>query len=99
MNPSLPLCCSPQAFTLLARQVPVIGSPDALLNGAIAIAAHQMENVDAAEVDSTLQSFADTVRSRVRGEQTQALLAHLHEFLFEEQGFSGNSDDLQSQCY
>ena len=95
MNPSLPLCCSPTAFTLLARQVPVIGSPDALLNGAVAIATHQMENVNVAEVDSTIQLFADKVRARVRGEQTQALLAHLHEYLFEEQGCSGNSDD----CY
>ena len=30
---------------------------------------------------------------RVRGNQQQALLAHLHQFLFEEQGFAGNSND------
>jgi regulator of sirC expression with transglutaminase-like and TPR domain len=89
----LPLCCSPRAFNLLARQVATLNSPDALLQGAIAIAMHQMEDVDPAAVDSALQGYADVVRSRVRGNQPQALLAHLHEFLFEESGFGGNTDD------
>lgn len=93
MSATLPLCCSPRAFNLLARQVASINSPDALLQGAVAIAMHQAEDVDAAAVDATLQGYADTVRSRVRGPQPQALLAHLHEFLFEEQGFKGNTDD------
>jgi len=93
MSPSLPLCCSPQSFHLLAKQLPTVNSSDALLNGAIAIAMHQMEDVDPAAVDATLQYYADTVRSRVRGSQTQALMAHLHEYLFEELGFAGNVDD------
>jgi len=93
MSPNLPLCCTPRSFNLLARQVPAINSPDALLQGAVAIAMHQMEDVDAAAVDATLQSYADAIRSRVRGRQSQALLAHLHEFLFEEMDFRGNTDD------
>jgi regulator of sirC expression with transglutaminase-like and TPR domain len=93
MTPTLPLCASPKAFSLLARQVPTIGSADALLQGALAIAMHQMEDVDAAAVDATLQDYADTIRKRVRGTQQQALLAHLHEFLFDELGFMGNSED------
>ena len=93
MNAILPLCCSPQAFKLLARQAAVIDSPDALLNGAVAIAMHQMPDAEPSKVDATLQHFADTVRERVHGAQPQALLAHLHEFLFEEEGFRGNTDD------
>src|SRR5688572_30260453 len=93
MNPSLPLCCAPKAFKLMSAQLPSINSSDALLHGAIAVAMHQIEDVDPAKVDATLQSYADTVRSRVRGQQPQAMLAHLHEFLFEEQGFTGNTDD------
>jgi len=92
-SPSLPLCCSSNAFHLLARQLPTINSPDALLNGAIAIALHQMEDVDPAEVDATIQQYADDVRKRVRGSQPQALLAHLHEHLFDDLGFAGNSED------
>ena len=93
MTPNLPMCCSPRAFNLLARQAATINSSDALLNGAVAIAMHQMEDIDAGLTDARLQSYADTVRSRVRGPQPQALLAHLHEFLFQEQGFRGNTDD------
>src|SRR5436190_14798871 len=93
MSPSLPLCCSPQSFHLLAKQLPTINSPDALLNGAIAIAMHQMEDVDPAAVDATIQQYADDIRSRVRGNQPQAVLAHLHGYLFDELGFSGNTED------
>src|SRR5579884_1971928 len=93
MTPSLPLCCSPRSFMLLGKQLPAINSPDALLNGALAIAMHQVEDVDPAAVDATLQQYADTIRSRVRGGQPQALLAHFHEFLFEEMNFRGNTED------
>jgi len=93
MKSSLPLCCSHQAYTLLNKQLPTINSPDALLNGAVAIAMHQMEDVDPAAVDTTIQYYADVVRSRVRGSQSQALIAHLHEYLFEELGFVGNVED------
>jgi len=92
MNPK-PLCCSAQAFNLLARQLPVINSPDALLNCAVAISMHQMEGVSVGAVDRHLQRYADNVRSRVKGSQPQALLAHLHDVLFEEEGFCGNTDD------
>jgi regulator of sirC expression with transglutaminase-like and TPR domain len=90
---SLPLCCCPDAFKLLTRQVPVLDSTDGLLHGAIAISMHQMEGVKPERVDGMLQKYADEVRSRVRGDQPQALLAHLHEYLFEEVGFKGNAED------
>lgn len=93
MKNTLPLCCAPEAFNLLTRQVAAIESPDALVQGAIAIAMHQVEHVDPAEVDATLQRYADTVRSRVRGSQPQALLAHLHDVLFEEEKLIGNQED------
>src|SRR4051812_23509410 len=93
MTNSLPLCCSPRAYRLLTAQLAAISSPDALLNGAVAISMHQMEDADPAAVDATIQSYADIIRSRVRGNQPQAMLAHLHEFLFEEEGFRGNTDD------
>lgn len=93
MNPTLPMCCSPQAFSLLAEQLPYLNSSDGLLHGAVAVAMHQMEGVDPQEVDAQLQSFADAVRSRVRGSQPQALLAHLHDYLFDELDFQGNTDD------
>jgi regulator of sirC expression with transglutaminase-like and TPR domain len=92
-NNALPMCCAPEAFSLLGRQVQAIESPDALIQGAVAISMHQLESARPQDVDATLQRYADTVRSRVRGTQVQALLAHLHEFLFEEERFLGNAED------
>jgi len=77
----------------MARQIDAIESPDALLEGAVAIAMHEMPDADLRAADRILQSYAETVRSRVRGGQPQALLAHLHEFLFEDQKFGGNAED------
>src|SRR5438093_11540308 len=93
MKSKLPLCCSPEVFKLLTAQAARIESSDALLHGAIAISMHQLDTVDPTAVDATLQSYADTVRQRVRGRQPQALLAHLHDVLFEENKFHGNTDD------
>src|SRR6476619_5968969 len=93
MTPALPLCCAPEAFNLLARQVSAIESPDALVHGATAIAMNQMDAVDVATIDGQLQTYVDTIRTRVRGSQPQALLAHLHDVLFEEEKFSGNEED------
>lgn len=93
MNASLPSCCSPAAFNLLSSQSRMLESSDALLHGAVAIAMHQFPAIDAGAVDATLQRYADTVRERVRGSQPQAMLAHLHEFLFDQEGFIGDTDD------
>jgi regulator of sirC expression with transglutaminase-like and TPR domain len=93
MLPRLPICCSPDAFRLLSNQLPSINSPDALLQGAVAVASHQLKTTDPTKVDATLQSYADNIRTRVRGRQPQALLAHMHEYLFEDLGFSGNTLD------
>ncbi len=93
MAPKLPQCCSPVAFNLLARHIDDLETSDALVYGAIAVAAHEMEAVNPREIDAALQRYADTVRSRVHGEQPQALLAHLHELLFEEEHFRGNTDN------
>jgi len=93
MKPAIPLCCNPAAYQLMARQSGAINSPDALLEGAMAIAMHEMQSVDVHSADRIIQSYAESIRSRVRGSQPQATLAHLHEFLFEDQGFRGNTED------
>lgn len=93
MNNLLPVCCGLQAFKRLCHVASMIESPDALLQGAVAIAMHQAPDVKPDRIDRTIQSFADTIRKRVRGRQPQALLAHLHDFLFDEKGFIGETSD------
>lgn len=96
MAPNLPMCCASRGFDLLQRQLPVLESPDVLLQAAIAIAMHQIEDIDPNDIDAQLQSYVDRVRSRVRGRQPQAILAHLHDVLFEEEDFRGNTEDYYS---
>lgn len=93
MNAPLPICCAPQAFQMLATHVQTINSPDALLGGAVAVSLHALHDVDPFGIDGKLQQYADAVRRRVRGSQAQAILAHLHDVLFEEEGFAGNTED------
>ncbi|MBH05356.1 MAG: hypothetical protein CMJ20_03460 [Phycisphaeraceae bacterium] len=82
----------PQAYALLASQMPVIETPNGLLHAAVAIAMHTMENIDPNEVDRSLQDITDQIRQRLRSNEHQALLAHAHQVLFEEYGFAGNTD-------
>src|SRR4029450_998349 len=96
MAPHLPLCCSSNGFDLLKRQLPVLNSPDALLQGAIAIAMHQIDDVDPNHVDKQLQSYVDRVRSRVRGRQPQAIRAPLHDVPFDEEAYRGTPEDYYS---
>jgi regulator of sirC expression with transglutaminase-like and TPR domain len=93
MKNVLPICCGSQAFRRLAAIVTAIESPDALLQGAIALSMHQAPGLKPERIDKCIQSYADAIRKRVRGRQPQALLAHLHEFLFDEQGFIGETKD------
>jgi regulator of sirC expression with transglutaminase-like and TPR domain len=93
MNVQTPVCCKPDAFEILAAQVGSLNNPDALLAGAVAISMHSLSKVDPAKIDARLQSYADVIRSRVKGSQPQAMLAHLHSVLFEEEGFCGNAED------
>lgn len=93
MKPALPNCCASEAFKMLSRVVPTIESTDSLIQGAIAISLHQNPSTDPAQVDAKLQEIADVVRKRVRGPQPQAILAHLHQFLFDELGFVGNTEN------
>jgi len=92
-KPALPQCCVPEAFKLLSKQVNSIKSSDALLYGAVAISMHQMPEVNPTRVDTQIQRYADLIRKRVRSNQPQAILAHLHEQLFEREGFLGNTED------
>jgi regulator of sirC expression with transglutaminase-like and TPR domain len=93
MSHAVPLCCSSSAFKLLATQLPNLNSSKALLHGAVAISRHQLDGVSVKDTERQIKYLADTVRSRVHGTQPQALLAHLHDVLFDEQGFTGNVED------
>jgi regulator of sirC expression with transglutaminase-like and TPR domain len=93
MNPVLPICCDTRAYRSLSDELGSLETPGGLVRAAVAIARHQMCTVDLGEVEGTIARYASTVARRVRGPQTQAILAHLHQLLFEEEKFTGNTQD------
>jgi regulator of sirC expression with transglutaminase-like and TPR domain len=88
-----PTICRPQAFHFFKRQIPVLDTTAGLLNAAIAVAMHALDDVDPLDMQSRLQGLAQRVMSRVRSRGSEARLAHLHDVLFEEEAFRGNQDD------
>ena len=94
MHPE-PVHCRRPAYDLFASQMPIIESREALLTAAVAIAMHEMEDADAHAVDMKLQALADRVQACVRGSSPQALLAHAHDVLFEQEQFAGNTQDYE----
>jgi regulator of sirC expression with transglutaminase-like and TPR domain len=85
--------CRPEAYELFARQMPVIETSEGLLAAAVAVSMHGLDDVSPAFVDRALTGYADAVRGRVRSASAEAMLAHLHDVLFEEAGFVGNVED------
>jgi regulator of sirC expression with transglutaminase-like and TPR domain len=85
--------CRREAYELFARQTPLIETSHGLLTAAVAMSMHELDDVTPDFVSRTLAGYADDVRRRVRSNSTEALLAHLHDVLFEEAGFVGNVED------
>ena len=88
-----PVCCRREAFEVFAAQMPVLETTDGLLNAATAVSMHALNDVRTDEVRARLSEMAERIRSRTCGSQLQAVLAHLHDVLFDEEGFAGNHED------
>lgn len=88
-----PSLCRPEAFHFFQEQLAIVETTQGLINAATAISMHALDDVDPEEVDADLQELAHRVSSRVSSHQPQALLAHLHDVLFDEEAFCGNSED------
>lgn len=90
---SPPAYCRPVAFEAFRRELAGLHRPMGLLRAASAVALHACPE---GEIDAdcrAVERLASTVRSRVRGGDDRALLAHLHDVMFEVVGFAGNPTD------
>lgn len=96
MSIPTPKYCRPQAHAYFAAQMPIINTTQGLMRAAIGLSMHQMDGVDPLVIEAKVTRLADRVRQRVHGRQPQALLAHLHDILFEEEQFAGNSQDYHN---
>lgn len=90
---SAPAYCRPAAYRMFAEQLADVQSAAGLFRAAFAIALHERPEASLAEAETIVENLTDTVRSRVRSGSAEALLAHLHDVLFDVFGLCGNVAD------
>ena len=95
MNDSSPQphYCSTAAYDLFAQQVQDLEAEGALLRAAIAIAMHEMPELDYRVIEDQITEISNEILSRVHSDNPRALVSHAHQVLFEEQGFQGNQEN------
>lgn len=81
---------------MMKRLADVIDAPASLLPAAVSVCMHGAPETTIASTAARISEMSRTVAQRVHGSQTQALVAHLHEYLFEELAMVGNSDDYHN---
>jgi regulator of sirC expression with transglutaminase-like and TPR domain len=91
-----PNVCRREAFRLFAAQLPKVDTTEGLLTAAVAISKHELNDVDVGTVKRRIAGLASRASSRIRTANLQAVLAHLHDVVFNEEGFAGNVDDYYS---
>lgn len=88
-----PQSCRPEAFELFRQGMAEIASTEGLLMAATAISLDVDPKADFKGVIGSLESLASRAVKNARGESATARLAHLHQVLFDEEGFTGNKDN------
>jgi regulator of sirC expression with transglutaminase-like and TPR domain len=93
MDATRPAYCRPTAYRAFAAALPEADGPEGLFRAAWAIAQHELPDADVETGEAVVGRLADAVRRRVRSHSSEALLAHLHDVLFDVLGFRGNTED------
>lgn len=86
-----PRSCSEVAFFRFLDALPALHTTEGLVDAAIAVSTHALDDVDPEWVREDIAALADRVQRRVRNPTKSSLLAHLHDVLFEEERFAGNN--------
>ncbi len=88
-----PAYCRASAYQLFQEHLETVETGKGLFRAAFAIALHQRPEANLAGAETIVENLADTIARRVRSRTTTALLAHLHDVLFEVYGLHGNVED------
>ncbi|MFO0790174.1 MAG: transglutaminase-like domain-containing protein [Pirellulales bacterium] len=89
----MPAYCQRAAYEAFAQQIPCIDTTPGLFRAAFAIARHELPAAEVAPAEATIAQLARTVEQRVRSQNLDAKLAHLHDVLFDVVRFTGNGQD------
>ena len=86
-----PVVCRPEAYWSFSQQLPLLGTTDGLWRATAAISMHAMDDVELPGVDERLEVLAERVRAGARSGRPLAVLAHLHDVLFDRERFCGDT--------
>jgi regulator of sirC expression with transglutaminase-like and TPR domain len=90
---SAPRYCRQAAYEFFVQQLATLEETDSLVRAAIAVAMHELDDVNPAEVEATIGEISREINSRTPSGNPHAMVAQLHELLFEEWSFTGNTTD------
>jgi regulator of sirC expression with transglutaminase-like and TPR domain len=90
---TFPAHCRPIAYELFRQQLSDIDSSAGLFRAAFAISLHERPEADLAAAESIVENLTDTIRRRMQSRSREAVLAHMHDVLFDIFGLQGNHDD------
>ncbi|QEG36595.1 transglutaminase family protein [Bythopirellula goksoeyrii] len=88
-----PIYCRPAAHQLFEAEIANLDTGAGLFRAAFAIALHERPEARIVEAETVVEQLATTVQRRVHSNSKEALLAHLHDVLFDVFGLRGNTDD------
>jgi regulator of sirC expression with transglutaminase-like and TPR domain len=88
-----PTYCRPEAFSRFQDELAQVEKTRGLFRAAFAIACHERPEANLAEAESIIEQLSATVHGRVRSTSSEAILAHLHDVLFDVFGMQGNRED------
>lgn len=93
MTPDLttrPKACDFDAYYRFVDTLTGLDTTDGLVQAAIAISMHALDDIAPAIVHEQIAMLAARVRAGLHSTSSMAALAHLHQVLFEEEGFRGS---------
>lgn len=86
-----PKHCDPLAYDEFCAHLPQLDTPEGLLGAATSISLHFHPEVSISATLDAVRELANTAARRVRNPSPDALISQIHELLFEELGFEGNT--------
>jgi len=91
-----PVFCRPVAYEIFVNSLPGLETLEGLLQAAIAISLHAIDDIQPSEVEQQLSDLVSRVTCRTKSGTSSAIVAHLHAVLFDEEQFCGNSENYYS---
>lgn len=88
-----PAYCRAVAYRAFAAELRQIDNAAGLFRAAWAISMHELPDADVENGETVVDNLICAVKRRIRSRSEEALLAHLHDVLFDLLEFRGNSDD------